>query len=215
MQFQPRPSSVLDEVLLLAPVGTLREVVFKAAARAQNLYDGALDPANARGSFFYHFRVRELRLALTGPVWEIDRYRGLEGVRSADGRFRILAWSGREEADPDDLVGTALIHRRGPAGVSIIQKNGQIHSGQAKLFGWPPPDPADLITTLVLIVWWADDRLRADLCLPVEIGDVASSYSQLRLLERVEILDIDFPGSGTGYEPPPESPPPDFDIEER
>lgn len=215
MQFQPLPSSVLDEVLLLAPVGTLRDVVVKAATRAQNQYDSAVDPVNARGSLFYLFRVRELRLALLGPDWEHDRYRGLEGVRSVDGRFRILAWSGREEGDPDDLAATAVIHRRGPAGVSVVEKNGRIHSSQGHLFGAPPPDPADLITTLVLIVWWANGRLRADLCLPDRISDLATSYSQLNLLERIEILDIEFPGSGNDYEPPPESPPPDFDIEER
>jgi len=185
---------------------------------AKNSFDPDFDPANAKGQDFYRYRVRYIRQELIGPSWVKDSYKGLEGVKSIDGRFRLITWIDKSE-DASTREESATVHRRGSAGQQVIKDNGEKFSRQTHLSfeTHSVKDEDDLVTTIVMLVSLDNGRLRAKLTIP--ISDITEGHrSELILGAQYLLMDEAFPGpdSDNGIaSPPPSAPAPDFPIDER
>ena len=73
--------------LELGKVGLLRAV---AASRAERLNATNFHPANAAGTFSYHYGVAALRQEFVGYRWAIDRSDGVEAMRNEELSLRGL-----------------------------------------------------------------------------------------------------------------------------
>lgn len=219
MQFVPQSRDHLDLFLHRAPLEAKREALRKAATDSKNYFDPDFDPANAMGQDFYRHRVRNLRRAMIGPDWVKDCFNGLEGVKSVDGKFRLIAWISKDE-EAATSEESALVHRRGSAGQKVVKVNGDIFNKQIPLFEGSPNEEVeeeDQVTTVVLLVSLDDGRLRARLAIPIEIQS-EGNRSRLILGAQYLLMDEAFPGpdSDNGIaSPPPSAPAPDFPIDER
>lgn len=71
----------LDRAKLLA----CRDAAVSAAADSSSLF-----PANAPGTFSYHFGTRELRAQFLGPDWEIDRSDSVESIKNEKMKLKVV-----------------------------------------------------------------------------------------------------------------------------
>jgi hypothetical protein len=117
------------------------------AANAAAADSSPLFPANAPGTFSYHFGTRELRAQFVGTEWELDREDGIESIKNSRLKIKVV-FQNVDVACSDDV----LPKPRSPKG------SGAERACSGNLFGHLPthaPRPKKGWSTYYLMV--ADD----------------------------------------------------------
>jgi len=185
-------AKLINSLVNDAEVDILRQAVIDAEMERANLYRST-HPRLYSGWLGYAERVALLRERLPAEKWEPFEDHNQAGVRTMDGKARILPITGDERTGCLDGPGPRTL-AKGVCTYEAVRANFELvngHEPPAQVSLFPPrPDlrPPGEMLTILLIVFRDDDRLRAEVSIPVEMVN-AGNFTTFEFHERKLVMD--------------------------